>query len=101
MVTLEPEAFISGALDGYLLSSGFYHPCVLFLPVCEWMRVKAGFGSGVEWYNGSYHYVILHQSRTLSSFFSIHFWCGKHIFIFIYLPVCALVLLPGFHLCNR
>ena len=84
-------------MDGYLLSSGFYHPCILFLPVCEWMRVRAGFGSGVEWYNGSYH-----QSRTLSSFFSIHFWCGIHIFIFIYLPVCALVLclwFRGFHLC--
>ena len=89
-------------MDGYLLSSGFYHPCFLFLPVCEWMRVGAGFGSGVEWYNGSYHFAILHQSRTLSSFFSIRFWCEIYIFIFIYLPVCALVLclwFQGFHLC--
>ena len=33
---------------------------------------------------GSYHYTILHQNRTLSSFLSIHYWCGKHIFIYIY-----------------
>ena len=32
---------------------------------------------------GSYHYTILHQNRTLSSFLSIHYWCGKHIFISI------------------
>ena len=81
------KTFVRG-MDGYLLSSGFYHPCVLFLPDCEWMRVRAGFGSGVEWYNGSYHYAILHQSRTLSHSFLFAFGVGYiYLYLYIYLSV--------------
>ena len=56
--------------------------------------MKTKFDSGVKYHYtilhqnrtfGSYHYTILHQNRTLSSFLSIHYWCGKHIFISMYI----------------
>ena len=69
-----------------LCTHGYYmftcHCCQRFIYV---NKLSCTTDEGLTTENfGSYHYTILHQNRTLSSFLSIHYWCGKHIFISIY-----------------
>ena len=70
-----------------LCTHGYYmftcHCCQRFIYV---NKLSCTTDEGLTTENfGSYHYTILHQNRTLSSFLSIHYWCGKHIYIYIFI----------------
>ena len=72
------KTFVSGTREFVYI----YNRCQRFIYV---NKLSCTTDEGLTTENfGSYHYTILHQNRTLSSFLSIHYWCGKHIFISIY-----------------